>query len=191
MPNIRTDDRSEPVTVQLNGALNKGNSGGPVVTTDGKLVGVAVRTLREAVPRHMAGDLFRGRLSHVTLYQSRDLVGDGADDRQWIRRRRGGGAAAGGGPRKYVPVPAMPAGPGVAGRIGPDGRQLPALASRLPRNTVGQTDIFDLLTQAERMVGESVTEDVLTGGLVPGGPGARRHWPRPTGPAARSGSWTS
>lgn len=44
----RTDATGQVVTVQLNGALNPGNSGGPVVTQDGKLVGVAVRTLTGA-----------------------------------------------------------------------------------------------------------------------------------------------
>ncbi len=44
----RTDANGEVVTVQLNGALNPGNSGGPVVSTEGKLVGVAVRTVTGA-----------------------------------------------------------------------------------------------------------------------------------------------
>jgi S1-C subfamily serine protease len=44
----RTNDKGEVVTVQLNGALNPGNSGGPVVTQQGKLVGVAVRTVKGA-----------------------------------------------------------------------------------------------------------------------------------------------
>jgi S1-C subfamily serine protease len=44
----RTDDKGEVATVQLNGAVNPGNSGGPVVTQDGKLVGVAVSAIRGA-----------------------------------------------------------------------------------------------------------------------------------------------
>ena len=44
----RTDDKGEMAAVQLNGALNPGNSGGPVVTHEGKLVGVAVSTVRGA-----------------------------------------------------------------------------------------------------------------------------------------------
>ena len=44
----RTDDKGEMSAVQLNGALNPGNSGGPVVTQEGKLVGVAVSTVRGA-----------------------------------------------------------------------------------------------------------------------------------------------
>ncbi len=44
----RLDENGQLATVQLNGALNPGNSGGPVVTQDGKLVGVAVRTVTGA-----------------------------------------------------------------------------------------------------------------------------------------------
>lgn len=59
-------------TVQLNGALNPGNSGGPVVAANGKLVGVAVRTLRnagigEAVPRHEVSSMLLGRMGSVSL----------------------------------------------------------------------------------------------------------------------------
>jgi S1-C subfamily serine protease len=44
----RLDGLGNVVTVQLNGALNPGNSGGPVVTQEGKLVGVAVKTVTGA-----------------------------------------------------------------------------------------------------------------------------------------------
>ena len=44
----RSDDKGNVMMVQLNGALNPGNSGGPVLTQDGKLVGVAVKTVRAA-----------------------------------------------------------------------------------------------------------------------------------------------
>ena len=44
----RSDDKGNVMMVQLNGALNPGNSGGPVITQDGKLVGVAVKTVRAA-----------------------------------------------------------------------------------------------------------------------------------------------
>ncbi len=44
----RTDERGKVAAVQLNGALNPGNSGGPVVSQAGDLVGVAVRTVKGA-----------------------------------------------------------------------------------------------------------------------------------------------
>jgi S1-C subfamily serine protease len=42
---IRRDERDEVALVQIDGALNPGNSGGPVVDTQGRLVGVAVATI--------------------------------------------------------------------------------------------------------------------------------------------------
>jgi S1-C subfamily serine protease len=45
---IRRDDRDEVTAVQIDGALNPGNSGGPVVDSEGRLVGVAVATIRGA-----------------------------------------------------------------------------------------------------------------------------------------------
>lgn len=56
--------------VQLTGALNPGNSGGPVVTADGKLVGVAVTTIRGAgigfaIPQHEVAAMFKGQATLV------------------------------------------------------------------------------------------------------------------------------
>ena len=45
---IRRDERDELAYVQIDGALNPGNSGGPVVDSQGRLVGVAVKTIKGA-----------------------------------------------------------------------------------------------------------------------------------------------
>ncbi|QJX00201.1 S1C family serine protease [Frigoriglobus tundricola] len=64
---LRLDDDGELNTVQLDGAINPGNSGGPVVDTKGRLVGVAVATVRGAgigfaVPAPELGKMMKGRL---------------------------------------------------------------------------------------------------------------------------------
>ena len=45
---LRLDDKGNLALVQIDGALNPGNSGGPVVDTQGHLVGVAAATIRTA-----------------------------------------------------------------------------------------------------------------------------------------------
>jgi S1-C subfamily serine protease len=45
---IRRDETDEVAYVQIDGALNPGNSGGPVVDSQGRLVGVAVKTIKGA-----------------------------------------------------------------------------------------------------------------------------------------------
>jgi S1-C subfamily serine protease len=47
--NIRRDERDQVAMVQIDGALNPGNSGGPVVDSEGRLVGVAVATINPEV----------------------------------------------------------------------------------------------------------------------------------------------
>jgi S1-C subfamily serine protease len=43
---LRLDDKGELAVVQIDGSMNPGNSGGPVVDAQGRLVGVAVATIR-------------------------------------------------------------------------------------------------------------------------------------------------
>ena len=77
---IRTDDNGELSVVQIDGALNPGNSGGPIVDVKGRLVGVAVATIREssgiglAIPAQELGNMMKGRLGgiHVTTAKSAD-----------------------------------------------------------------------------------------------------------------------
>ncbi|QEL19545.1 S1C family serine protease [Limnoglobus roseus] len=70
---IRTEAGATDISsVQINGALNPGNSGGPVVTSDGKLVGVAVKTVRGAgigiaIPQHEVAAVMRGRVGRLLL----------------------------------------------------------------------------------------------------------------------------
>jgi S1-C subfamily serine protease len=65
---LRLDDNGDLSVVQIDGALNPGNSGGPVVDSRGQLVGVAVATIRGgqgiglAVPGAELGKIMKGRL---------------------------------------------------------------------------------------------------------------------------------
>src|SRR4029077_1517632 len=43
---VRLDERGEDTEIQIDGALNPGNSGGPVVDAKGRLVGVSVAGIR-------------------------------------------------------------------------------------------------------------------------------------------------
>jgi len=80
---LRLDDRGELALVQIDGALNPGNSGGPVVDARGKLVGVAVATIRDssgiglAIPSQHLSRVLQGRVGKAHLYASQDAEGTG------------------------------------------------------------------------------------------------------------------
>jgi S1-C subfamily serine protease len=71
---LRENDDGELALVQIDGALNPGNSGGPIVDGKGRIVGVAVATIRNssgiglAIPGRQLAAMMQGRLGppHVT-----------------------------------------------------------------------------------------------------------------------------
>jgi S1-C subfamily serine protease len=73
---LRTDDAGELDHVQLDGTLNPGNSGGPVVDTRGRLIGIARATLvtregntsiSKAIPAATLRNLLQGSVSSCSL----------------------------------------------------------------------------------------------------------------------------
>ena len=78
---LRLDDHGELALVQIDGALNPGNSGGPVVDARGELVGVAVATIRDssgiglAIPPQHLSRVLQGRVGKAELRASQDEEG--------------------------------------------------------------------------------------------------------------------
>jgi S1-C subfamily serine protease len=69
---IRKPDGKTVTNVQLQGGINRGNSGGPVVDTRGVVIGVAVSMIHGtqidfAVPGDKVQDLLRGRVAHIAF----------------------------------------------------------------------------------------------------------------------------
>lgn len=69
---LRRDDQGDDSVVQIDGALNPGNSGGPVVDAKGRLVGVAVATIKGsgigfAIPPATLTKMLAGRISGVEV----------------------------------------------------------------------------------------------------------------------------
>jgi regulation of enolase protein 1 (concanavalin A-like superfamily) len=73
---FREDERGRLKRLQLDGDLNPGNSGGPIVDAEGKLVGIAVShiigtKISFAIPPAELGDLLKGRVANVTIQSIR------------------------------------------------------------------------------------------------------------------------
>ena len=69
---IRRDDFGQIAILQIDGGINQGNSGGPVVTENGTLVGVSVAKVRGteiglAIPQHILRGAIQGRVATVTM----------------------------------------------------------------------------------------------------------------------------
>ena len=68
---LRLDEAGDLAMVQIDGALNPGNSGGPVVDVKGKLIGIAVATLKTgqgigfAIPAAELAQVMKGRLGAI------------------------------------------------------------------------------------------------------------------------------
>jgi S1-C subfamily serine protease len=77
---LRNGDDGELTVIQIDGNLNPGNSGGPVVDSKGRLVGVAVSRIRNGqgigflIPAAEVGRLMAGRLGRVRV-----VAGKGTD----------------------------------------------------------------------------------------------------------------
>jgi S1-C subfamily serine protease len=71
---LRLDDDGQLARVQIDGALNPGNSGGPVVDTKGRLVGVAVATISNSsgigliIPAKHLSLILAGRLGKPRVH---------------------------------------------------------------------------------------------------------------------------
>ncbi len=69
---IERDKQEQVAAVRIDGALNPGNSGGPVVDAEGRLVGVAVATIRGAhiglaIPAGELAKMLDGRVGEISV----------------------------------------------------------------------------------------------------------------------------
>jgi S1-C subfamily serine protease len=80
---LRRDQRDELTLVQINGDLNPGNSGGPVVDVHGRLIGVSVAAIKGtqigmAIPAPELTQLLAGRALGSAVFKKK-MAGDSAD----------------------------------------------------------------------------------------------------------------
>jgi hypothetical protein len=73
---MRLNDAGELAMVQIDGDLNPGNSGGPVVDPQGRLVGVSVARIRDsriglAIPPLELAQMLRGRIIASSIFRVR------------------------------------------------------------------------------------------------------------------------
>ncbi|MSU79217.1 MAG: hypothetical protein EXS16_14140 [Gemmataceae bacterium] len=71
---LRRDVNNELTDIHINGELNPGNSGGPVIDGNGRLVGIAVATVPGkqigfVIPAGELNQMFKGRLSNAIVFQ--------------------------------------------------------------------------------------------------------------------------
>jgi len=76
---IRRNQWDEPIAIQIDGAFNPGNSGGPVLDSDGRLVGVAAATIRGsgiglAIPGRAVMRMVDGRVGAITSIRQAGAV---------------------------------------------------------------------------------------------------------------------
>jgi len=70
---LRNDSDGELSVIQIDGNLNPGNSGGPIVDTKGRLIGVAVATIRDGqgiglvIPSQELARMMQGRVTRVRV----------------------------------------------------------------------------------------------------------------------------
>lgn len=81
---IRRGNFGQIALVQIDGGMNPGNSGGPVVSEDGRLIGVSVSKVREAdigfaIPRRQLLEAMQGRVTTVEVETTRP-----PDMRVWL-----------------------------------------------------------------------------------------------------------
>ena len=78
---LRRDEHDQLAFLQIDGGINPGNSGGPVVTEDGKLLGIAVAKLLGteiglAIPRGELKLALEGNLASLEFQKAKDGDGD-------------------------------------------------------------------------------------------------------------------